>query len=501
VDVSVFFTGKPYDCAHLKPGHFYLGRYPWSDGGSISTRECRDVTDGPGFRAAAFAHDAREQMVMVIHNDLSLTSADFANWANKGELLVIGLLQANGAPPRINATGVTPFNWHSTSGNFALVNLIKPGEIGVGSAHHPHKQTITLVGITQPEGPGRLMLTRFEGGNAPNDPMLPIDDEVYFKNVLVRAGPNSHNVYLDRNGLQYVEGLISYGNPGDGYHPLKLDGKLVFLYGSWLSSAGVLGVLPNDNSGQSPLSAVACQSGVIQGNHLLDAIDEQGGSAAGTAQIRVAISGCDDPQGFLSNTVPTRPYLGPLNYKGSVYTKTPFWDPQWWAQVRAAGTVPPALYKNPYMLVTYYLDNTFEVLINSDKSPDNYHGLLAQPTFPTSYPNYSQSDSPRLTNAAPPAAWLERARLVVANNCFRGGNSRKVTNHWPPLMACDAEGAPAWTASWSQCADGKGFPDETDKFVMLGQNKCGAADTVPKEVLDAIKALESVPNPPWRSWR
>jgi hypothetical protein len=441
-------------------------------------------------------------MVMLITRDVTLTSSDYANWAGKGELLVIGIPDANGKQPRITATGVTPFNWQSTSGNLALVNLIDPGEIAFGSGHNPQKQTLTLIGITQTHGPARLILTHYEGGggvSAP-DPTLPIDDEVYFKNVLVKAGPNSHNVYLDRNGLHYIEGLISYGNACDGCHPLKLDGRTVFLYGSWLGSAGVHANLPGDNSGQTPLSSVACQVGVIRGNKFLDAVGATGGIAAAAAQIRVAIAGCDWPLGFQSNSYPTSPYTGPVTYRGTYYPSTPFWNRSWWESVRARGVTPPALYSNPDMLVTYYLDNTFEVLINGDQNPSNYYGLVTQPTFPTSYPSSADSNTPRMTNAAPPTSWFERARLVVANNCFRGGNSAKVLNHWPPRMSCSDREAPPWVRTWPACTDGQGFPDETNKFVMIGHNQCDVTDPVPSELNLSIANLEKIPNPPWRTW-
>jgi cysteine-rich repeat protein len=499
-DVSVFFASKPYDCAHLKPGLFYLGKYPWKDGGTITGRRCVDVTTPAGFKSTQ-NFGPREQMVAIIHNDVNITDpATVPFFASKGEMLVIGIPNAKGKPPTITHDTIgSIFSWRPTSGNIAILNLINPGEIGAGSAQNNHRTTITLSGITH-RGTGRLILTNFEGGNNPNDPTLPIDDEVYFKNVLVAKSVNSHNVYLDRNGLHYIEGLISYGSVNDGNHALKLDGRMVFLYGSWLSSAGVHGNLPTDNSGQSPLSSVACQVGVIRGNKFLDAVGASGGTAAATAQIRVAINGCDEPQGFLSNTYPTVPYFGAVTYKGMSYSKTPFWDPLWWSGIGANGTVPPALYKNRDMLVTYYLDNTFEVLINGTKDPKNYFGLGAQPTFPTTYPSTAQSDTPRLTNQAPPAGWLERARLVVANNCFRGGNPGKVLNHWPPRMACNDREAPAWVKSWPECTDGQGFPDETDKFVMVGKNECGVSDQLPNEVRLSIEALEKFPNLPWRSW-
>ena len=441
-------------------------------------------------------------MIAIFHNDLTITDgATVPYLASKGELLVIGIPNEKGKPPTITHDTIgSIFSWRANSGNIAILNLINPGEISAGSAYNDHRTTITLSGITH-RGTGRLILTNYEGGNNPNNPTLPIDDEVYFKNVLVAKSVNSHNVYLDRNGLQYIEGLISYGNVNDGNHALKLDGRMVFLYGSWLSSAGVHGNLPTDNSGQAPLSSVVCQVGVVKGNKFLNAIGTYGGLGAAQAQIRVAISGCDDPQGFLSNTYPTAPYFGAITYQGMNYPKTPFWDPAWWSGVRAKGTVPPALYKNRDMLVTYYLENTFEVLMNGTKDPNNYYGLVAQPTFPTTYPSNAQSDTPRLTGAAPPAGWLERTRLVVANNCFRGGNPGKVLNHWPPRMKCNDPEAPTWVRSWPACADGQGFPDETDKFVMIGQNKCGLTDPVPQEIPAGIALLETIPNPPWRSWR
>lgn len=501
VPMETFFTGPP-DCSTLKPGLFYLGLYPFDDDGSITTRECYDVTDGPGFRAAALALGAREQEVMIVHNDINLTSADYAYWASKGELLVIGVPDPSGKPPRVSGV-VTPFNWQITSGNLALINLMDPGEIGFGSAHLPTKQTLTLAGVTQTHGPHRLILTRYEGGGGAqaNDPTLSIDDEVYFRNVLVRAGPNSHNVYLDRNGLQYIEGLISYGNLCDGCHPLKLDGRKAFLYGSWLSSAGVHDVLADDNSGQSPLSSVACQQGVFRGNYFLDAIDRFGGVAAATAQIRTAIVGCDYPQGYMSNTYPATPYTGPITYRGTSYAATPYWDPTWWAGVQARGTNPPELYANPDMLVVYQLDNTYEVLNSGTTNTESYHGAVSDPSFPVTYA-FAGSTKHIWTSDAPPAEWFERARTVILNGCFKSGSPNKVANHWPgSLPYCADATAPSWLASYGACAAGADYPDQTDKFVMLGANECGTTDQVPPEVQAAVDALEAIPDPPWRHWQ
>jgi hypothetical protein len=491
VDVAPFFAARPYSCATLKRGLFYLGKYPWSDGGAITGRRCIDV------RTPADFHDIqnfgpREQMVAIVHNDLVLAPADFIWLASKGELLALGIPQETGRPPKLTAA-FTKFNWQTSSGNLALVNLENPGGIDFGSADLPHRQTLTLAGITQSEGPGRLILTRYEGGSAPNNPLTPIDDEVYFKNVLVKAGPNSHNVYLDRNGIQYIEGLVSYGNRGDGNHPLKLTGRLVFLYGSYLSSAGVHGVLPDDNSGQAPLSAVACQRSVIRGNKFLNAVGRSGGLGAAQAQIREAIVACDDPQGWLSNTYPATVYTGPVDYLGQRLSATPYWDPAWWARIKARGTSPPALYANPDMLVGYYLDNTYEVLATAPGVATNHYGIVAQPTFPATHP------SP-FTAVAPPAGWLERSRLVVANGCFVSGNPGKVSRRWSGAMTCAAPDRPAWLSTYGACAKGASHPDDTGQFVMVGANACGRVDPLPAEVVEAVRTLEAIPDPPWRHW-
>jgi hypothetical protein len=498
VDVAPFFTSASYSCASLKPGLFYLGKYPWRDGKTITGRKCQDVRTAADFHKIEL-FGPREQMVAIIHNDVTLSSADFIWLASKGELLVLGIPQANGRPPKLTAS-FAKFNWQTTSGNMALVNLENPGEIAFGSANLPHRQTLTLAGITQSEGPGRLILTRYEGGNAPNDPTLPIDDEVYFRNVLVKAGPNSHNVYLDRNGIQYIEGLISYGNKGDGNHPLKLDGRLVYLYGSFLGSAGVHGVLPDDNSGQAPLSAVACQRGVLKGNKFTNSVGRNGGLGAAQHQIREAIVGCDDPQGWLSNTYPTVPYTGPLNYNGVSYLSSPYWDPTWWASVKQKGISPPQLYTNADMLVTYHLENTYAIVATAPAVGTNHFGIVGQPTWPATYPSLAQSSTPKFTSVPPPADWMERSRFVVANGCFIGGNTGKVSTRWGGTMTCTAPDRPSWLNGYKDCGSGKTHPDNTNQFVMIGANVCGQVDAVPAEVTSAVSALEAIPSPPWRKW-
>jgi hypothetical protein len=498
VDVAPFFTSASYSCATLRPGLFYLGKYPWSDGKSITGRKCQDVRTSADFKKIEL-FGPREQMVAIVHNDITIPPADFIWLAAKGELLVLGIPAANGRPPKLTAT-FAKFNWQTNSGNLALVNLENPGEVDFGSANLPHRQTLTLAGITQSEGPGRLLLTRYEGGNAPNDPKLPIDDEVYLKNVLVKAGPNSHNVYLDRNGIQYIEGLISYGNKGDGNHPLKLDGRLVFLYGSYLGSAGVHGVLPDDNSGQAPLSAVACQRGVIRGNKFTNAVGRWGGLGAAQHQVREAIVGCDDPQGWLSNTYPAVPYNGPVTYNGKDWAASPYWSPAWWAGIKARGINLPQLYSNADMLVTYHLNNTYAIVPSPPAVATDHFGIVAQPTWPASYPSSADTGTPKFTTVAPPPDWLERSRFVVANGCFEGGHAGKVSTRWGGTMTCTAPDRPTWLNRYRDCAVGKAHPDNANQFVLIGQNTCGKVDPIPAEVSTAVSALESIPAPPWRRW-
>lgn len=497
MDESVFFTGTPYGCATLKTGLFYTGAHAFAAG----ERLCQDVTTPEEFKLTQ-SFNGTQQMVAIIHNDLTITAGSEIPWlAAKGEMLVIGIPDTNGRSPRfIHASHDTIFNWQVTSGNLALVNVIDPGMVQFGSAQNTQQSTLTMVGVTH-QSVSRLVLTRFEGGNSPNDPTLPIDDEVYLKNVLTRDGPNSHNVYLDRNGLQYVEGLVSYGNRADANHALKMDGRLGFMYGSYLSSAGVHGNLPDDNSGQAPFSGVACQQGVYKDNKFLNAINVFGGAAAAQAQIRTAIAGCDYPQGYLSNTYPTRAYTGPLSYRGVNYASTPFWDESWWQSVQAAGTTPPQVYSNPDMLVMYWMGNTFETLNNGSSTTTNYHGIHSDPTFPAGYPSMSQTTTPRFTDDKPPNNWFERTRHVLVNSCFVSGNPNKALNHWPGRMNCADSDTPAWLSSYHACATGGVHPDETDKFIRVGANECGIEDTVPPEVGAAIAALEAIPNPPWRHWK
>jgi len=501
MDVSAFFTDVPYSCATLKPGLFYTGSQTYATG----ERLCQDVTTAAEFKLTQ-NFNATQQMVAIVHNDITITAGAEIPWlASKGEMLIIGIVDALGKPPEFTHDSAgTIVNWQITSGNLAILNVMGIGELQFGSAQNTQLSTLTLMGVTHEtlknQGTsvgGRLILTRFEGGN---DPTLPIDDEIYFKNVLVRGGPNSHNVYLDRNGLQYVEGLVSYGNRSDGAHALKLDGRLAFLYGSWLSSAGVHDNLIDDNSGQAPLSSVACQQGVYRDNHFLDAIDQFGGIAAAQAQIRVAIAACDYPQGWLSNTYPTTPYTGPLTYRGTDYSSSPYWNESWWTQVAAAGTEPPELYVNPDMLKVYWTGNRFEVKNNGSTNTLSYYGIHSDPTFPTTYPGPGQFASPRFTNEAPPARWFERVRHVMANNCFVSGSPDKMLNHWPGRMHCADSDVPAWLATYGGCATGATHPDETDKFVRLGANECGVTDAVAPEMQAAIDALEAIPNPPWRTW-
>jgi hypothetical protein len=195
------------------------------------------------------------------------------------------------------------------------------------------------------------------------------------------------------------------------------------------------------------------------------------------------------------------PYIGPLVYRGTSYPSSPYWSSSWWAGVQIAGTAPPALYSNPDMLVTYYLENTYEVKMNGTQPASSYFGIVAQPTFPASYPSTALTSTPKFTLTAPPDAWFERSRLVVLNGCFVGGNPGKVSKRWGGTMTCAAADRPAWLSSYHECATGGTYPDSTSPFVMLGGNACGETDPTPPELAAAVAALEAIPDPPWRHWQ
>jgi hypothetical protein len=67
-------------------------------------------------------------------------------------------------------------------------------------------------------------------------------------------------------------------------------------------------------------------------------------------------------------------------------------------------------------------------------------------------------------------------------------------------MTCDAADAPAWIPGYHACASGGEHADETDKFIMIGQNQCGVTDSIPSAMALSIANLEKIPNPPWRTW-
>lgn len=483
-DEAPFFTAAPYSCSTLKPGVVYLGSYSWADGGGISTRKCVDVYTSADFRTIQ-NFGPREQMIALIHNDLFVATADFLWLPNRGELFILGLPRAD-KPPALTSDIGTLVNWQETSGNFAIGNLMLTKGISAGSAFLPHKQTVTMIGVTF-HGDSRVLFTSYEGGA---DPPTPINDEVYIKNSMAYGAINSHNLYLDRNRLQYAEGLVTYGNRGDSNHGIKMEAQQIFVYGSWFSNAGILGNMADDDSGNAGFDSVSCHEGVVRGNHFMNAAIEGGSNPTPyQTQLRFSLVSCDMPQGWVSNTYPARPYKGPVDYRGVHYETSPYWDPAWWTTSDS--------------LATYIVGNTVTTRNNGVYRPASpffpWRGFMSQGSFPATAA--SSSDLSQIpTPDMPPLQWREQTLNVLANNCLDGDilpDQHLFLNYRVPGLSCANA---SWRASWPECQAGAVYLNETNRFVTVGANQCGQVEPLPQNVLEGIARLEQIPDPPWRHW-
>lgn len=500
--MSWFFDSEPYDCSTLKAQSaatkFWLGDYPFSDGGSITSFRCVDVYDGDDYRSVGDLAQQHRQTIGIIHNDFN--QADSSSpppwWANKGEVMILGVPDANGRPPRMIGGGAgNLLQWQSTSGNLAVINLRGNQGIGVGSSfRHAIKQTITLYGVSRIAG-SRLLFTAYEGGGSnllnPNDPSRPINDEIYIANSAVSGGCPSHNIYLDRNYLQYAYRLISYDSGGSGcaaaVHPLKLDGRLVFCVECLLSNEGIHREIRSSRGGMAPLSAVACQEGVIINSTLRNHTgNEGGGSGAAQMQIRHALVGCDVEAGYKSNTAPAPVYDGLIAdpYNGIGMRMTRFWD-------------DPTYWIDPPLLTTYYVDNYVEIKRHSGAVEGAFYPLHHESSFPASSGTFHQG-GPDFTFVPPPLEWRERSRVLAVNNCFDGGNTMIARLNAPRFVNCNDPGAPSWAETWPGCANG-GHPSDEWPFVLL-QNDCESKQAIPIDVQSEIDRLMAIPRPPWQVW-
>lgn len=509
-----FFTGEPYDCSTLRAqdvgSKFYLGEYPWDDGGSISSFNCVDVFNGDDFRAASDLATSHRQVVILVHNDFdqSQSGSNPPFWANKGEVLILGIPE-DGLPPRVQSN----FAWQATSGNFAVVNLRRRSLSGGSSWQPGIKQTITMYGISN-VGTDRIYFHAYEGGGNPghpNDPAQPIDDEVYAKHVAISGGSFSHNIYNDRALIGYWENLISYDSGGtqspSAVHPMKLDTMYAYLINSILSNEGIHGPITSrsNHGGMAPLSAVACQQGVVSGTKLLNFTGiHGGGSGAAQAQVRHAIVGCDEEAGWMSNTTPVGGapvYTGLIQYPyGEKTTKlTEYWDPAYWV--------------DPPKLKMYYLDNLLKVeRVDAGTSPeDSFYAVISEMTFPATSNRISGRGGPDFTSVAPPDEWVERHRMVFYNNCFDGGNSQLMRKNAPRFLNCSDPQRPSWVDDdgvW--CTNAGNHPTSDwpfepspapfDRSEIFAANQCGLPTVVPQEVQDEVAALMTIPNPPWVHW-
>lgn len=496
-DTSVFTTnGTPLDsCSELDPSAF-------------PDHACVEVRDGEGFRQALAA--AGKHVVLVL-NDLEVTHVPYIAGAQESKVVIGAYDPETRRPVLITTPPGTGqlINWSATADPHALtvINLrLHTSNQCFSVGRRLVQGTYTFQSVTA-KCKGRFIMGSYEtpGSEAwsagpdypdsvPDLTAWPIDDRIYFRNVMAR-GTGSHTVYLDRSYLNWVEDSILLPSFTSGKHAGKFIGQNVYVHNSIVANTGIHNQPIVDpefsdqprSSNLAAFSLAACSRVVL--DHVTIPYHYDPAEANGRAvqwQIRDGLGGaCDLPWSYYPNLYPTVSYRGPAEWNGHRYPVTPFWDPAWWAGIDTSDPL------DPNMITSFIVSNHIHLTtVDDDRYPPYLYAIGSVGTYPTTRDSKGSAHGMYPPDEVP-AGWKERQRVVVNNNCFD-------------------DGYPEGHVAQNYVAPGMEDPDDpsrhrydnTDKFVLVGSNRCGDVDVAADWVRRARDAfLNTLPPPPWREWK
>lgn len=456
--------------------------------------DCIEIRTPEDFRSMA----AHERAVGIILNDLDVTGhTPFIT--NQVSHVYIGTYEEETLRPIHLHSDSTVFNWVTSAqapeASLAVINVrMNSGNLCFAAGARQAQLTLTLQSVTA-KCNSRILMMAFE---TPPESVVdditdfsewPTDDRVYFRNVMGRSRV-SHTVYVDRTYVNWVEDSIILGSYSGGKHALKLEGQNVVVRNTIAGNLGAHGEPIVDpefgttvRTGNLATLSLAAGSRVVL-DHVTSVMHYTAAESnpnAVQSQIRDAIGAASDmPLGYRPNTYPTSPYRGPVDYLGEHYASSPFWDPSFWASIDTTD------WDNPHMLVSFVTNSE---VIQTIEDPERYqphlYALMTTGTYPTTRPSSGSASGWIIPEV--PADWVERQRIVVAGNCFDNGLLETNIGHaWPPLRT-----GPGMTHP----------EDNTEKFIILGSNRCADPDDPPAHVVSARDAyIAGLPQPPWLSW-
>ena len=467
-DTSVFSTDNlpVQSCQNLNikkfPGH-----------------RCKDIRTKQDFKNIAFS----KNLVAVITNDLEVekTFEPYIS-SNQKSRIIIGAYNPKTKRPILikdrKPGPSTYFNWNSKADNssLTLINLrLHSSGLCVQVPSIGAAITFSAVSVTA-KCKGRFLMAGREKTNSKNKK---VDNRFYLKNVMARS-KNSHTVYMDRTYLNWVEDSILMGPWLGGKHAAKYTGQNVVVRNSLHSNQGTHGIPVVDpeyfdekrpglgKGGLAPVSMASCNRAVIDGVTVINhAVWGNSNPQSIQWQFRDGLgAGCDLPKAYIGPN-PHKAYRGPVWHKGEWLEKSPVWSKTFW--------------KTPEMLESYVVNSQVVQTYDRHSKKTRHFALMSDGTYPSVRDN---SSSPRRAADEIPPGWKERQRIHVSGNCLNNGiaNDSVFSNHKPRGM-------------------GKHKYDNTNRFVLYGENRCENREKVDSSAFAAMTVfLESLPPPPWQAW-
>lgn len=316
------------------------------------------------------------------------TYPGLGRYKGEGELMIEGVLGADGARPRIVCAGGTDgvtLGSRFGRGSLILRNLEITGCANGVRAKKGRRIVLDNLYVHDNAENG------FQSGSEPGMVVEVLGGEYARNGDYTNL---THNLYIGHVAAATVRGIHSHS--ANGGHALKLTARTYDVRDNLLETTGEGPSAADDpHFSTTLLDIIACSRGVVAGNTLVftmrsktEALPSGTGKNLLMFRNRQSITGCDDPP----------------------YDSAEFQDPAYWERVAAGGLENP---DNPLLLHHFVYANRFVA-----KGP-NAAETVAIANLGT-YPLGDDADGEGLTPLPVPRSWVERSRVWLAGNAFEG---------------------------------------------------------------------------------